>query len=103
MKRLLAVLLCAVLLLPHMAKAEQTDVPAQAAYLIEANSGRVLYAKNENARLPMASTTKIMTALLAVESGRLTEIVNVVQEAVGTEGSSMYLKAGEKTVVRFDR
>ncbi|MBR4906493.1 MAG: D-alanyl-D-alanine carboxypeptidase [Clostridia bacterium] len=96
MRRLLAVLLCALLLLPHMTKAEQTDVPAQAAYLIEANSGRVLYAKNETARLPMASTTKIMTALLAVESGRLTEKVTVVQEAVGTEGSSMYLKAGEK-------
>ncbi len=96
MRRLIAVLLCAVLLLPHTAKAEQTDVPAQAAYLIEANSGRVLYAKNEDARLPMASTTKIMTALLAVESGRLRETVTVPDEAAGTEGSSMYLKAGEK-------
>lgn len=96
MRRLLAVLLCAVLLLPNIAKAEQEDVPAQAAYLIEANSGRVLYAKNETARLPMASTTKIMTALLAVESGRLTETVTVPQEAIGTEGSSMYLRAGEQ-------
>ncbi|MBQ6235859.1 MAG: D-alanyl-D-alanine carboxypeptidase [Clostridia bacterium] len=96
MRRLLAVLLCAALLLPHAAKAEQEDVPAQAAYLIEANSGRVLYAKNETARLPMASTTKIMTALLAVESGRLTETVTVPQEAVGTEGSSMHLRAGEQ-------
>ena len=96
MRRLFAVLLCALLLLPHPAKAEQEDVPAQAAYLIEANSGRVLYAKNETARLPMASTTKIMTALLAVESGRLTETVTVRQEAVGTEGSSMYLRAGEQ-------
>ena len=96
MKRLLTVLLCAIILLPYTAKAEQTDVPAQAAYLIEANSGRVLYAKNETARLPMASTTKIMTALIAVESGRLTETVTVPKEAAGTEGSSMYLKAGEK-------
>jgi len=95
-RRLFVVLLCAFLLLPHAAQAEQTDVPAQAAYLIEANSGRVLYAKNETARLPMASTTKIMTALLAVESGRLTETVTVPEEAVGTEGSSMYLRAGEK-------
>ena len=96
MRRLFAALLCTLLLLPHITKAEQTDVPAQAAYLIEANSGRVLYAKNETARLPMASTTKIMTALLAVESGRLTETVTVPQEAVGTEGSSMYLRAGEQ-------
>ncbi len=97
MKRFLAVLLCAALLLPNTALAEgKTEkVPAQAAYLIEANSGRVLYAKNENMRLPMASTTKIMTALLAAESGRLTETVTVPDDAVGTEGSSMYLKAGE--------
>ena len=96
MKRRLAALLIALLFLPHVALAEQAkDVPAQAAYLMEANSGRVLYAENENERLPMASTTKIMTALLAVESGRLTETVTVPDEAAGTEGSSMYLKAGE--------
>ena len=47
----------------------------------------------------MASTTKIMTALLAVESGRLTETVTVPQEAVGTEGSSMYLRTGEKILL----
>ena len=96
MKRRLLVLLCAALLFPRLSKAEQTqDVPAQAAYLFEANSGRVLYAKNENVRLPMASTTKIMTALLAVESGRLRETVTVPEEAARTEGSSMHLTAGE--------
>ena len=101
MRRLFAVLLCAALLLPHTASAEQdADVPAQAAYLIEANSGRVLYAKNENTRLPMASTTKIMTALLAIESGRLSETVTVPEEAVGTEGSSMYLRVGEQIPLR---
>lgn len=99
MRRILAALLCAILLLPSAALAEPTapsNVGAEAAYLIEANSGRVLYAKNETARLPMASTTKIMTALIAIESGRLTETVTVPEEAAGTEGSSMCLKAGEK-------
>lgn len=96
MRRLLAVLFCAALLLPHPAQAERTeDVPAAAACLIEANSGRVLYAKNEDVRLPMASTTKIMTALLAIESGRLGETVRVADEAVGVEGSSMYLRRDE--------
>jgi len=76
--------------------AKTESVPAQAAYLIEANSGRVLLSQNADARLPMASTTKIMTALLAVESERLKETVTVPKEAAGTEGSSMYLKAGEK-------
>lgn len=98
MKRLLAAVFALLTLLPGAARAEKAagaDVPAEAAYLIEANSGRVLCAKNENARLPMASTTKIMTALLAIESGRLDETVAVAEEAVGTEGSSMYLKRGE--------
>ncbi len=102
MKRLLAALFAVLLLIPRIAKAEEAfpDAPAEAAYLIEANSGRVLYAKNENARLPMASTTKIMTALLAIESGRMDETVEVPAEAAGTEGSSMYLKAGETIPLR---
>ena len=98
MKRLLAAAICLIMLLPGIARAETqpaADAPADAAYLIEANSGRVLYTKNENAHLPMASTTKIMTALLAIESGRMDETVTVPDEAVGTEGSSMYLKKGE--------
>ncbi|MBR0507162.1 MAG: D-alanyl-D-alanine carboxypeptidase [Clostridia bacterium] len=99
MKRaaLLALLLLATL---FPVRAEAETVPAQAAYLIEANSGRVLFAQNENARLPMASTTKIMTALLAIESGRLDETVAVPAAAVGVEGSSMYLKEGETITLR---
>ncbi len=100
MKRALAALLliAALLCIPFSAKADgnPSAIPAQAAYLIEANSGRVIAAKNENAHLPMASTTKIMTALLAIESGRMAETVTVAAEVAGTEGSSMYLKAGEK-------
>lgn len=97
MKRALLVAfacLFALVLLPA-AQAESKAIPADAAYLIEANSGRVLTAQNADARLPMASTTKIMTALLAVESGRLDETVKVDCAAVGTEGSSMYLSEGE--------
>ena len=94
MKRILAALLAA-LLLSFPAAAQADSVPAEAAYLMEANSGRVLFGQNAYARLPMASTTKIMTALLAIESGRLSETVTVPREAAGTEGSSMYLKEGE--------
>ena len=46
--------------------------------------------------MPMASTTKVMTALLAVESGKLNEVVTVPKEAVGVEGSSLYLEEGEQ-------
>ncbi|UOE92418.1 D-alanyl-D-alanine carboxypeptidase family protein [Alkalihalobacillus sp. LMS39] len=71
-------------------------VSAQAAILIEQSSGRVLYAKDEHAQLRIASITKIMTAILAIESGMLEETVTVSNNASGTEGSSLYLKPGEK-------
>ncbi len=97
MKRAFAVLLLiAALLVPFSARADTIEIPAKAAYLIEANAGRVIVEKNAHARLPMASTTKIMTALLAIESGRMTKTVTVDAKAAGVEGSSMYLKAGER-------
>lgn len=71
-------------------------ISAKASCLIDAQSGRVLYGKNENTRLPMASTTKIMTAIVALESGfPLDTLVRVPKEAVGIEGSSIYLEEGE--------
>ncbi len=73
---------------------------ARAYALVEETSGRVIASSNGDARLPMASTTKIMTALLAVESGKLGETVTVPEEALAVEGSSMGLKAGEKLTVR---
>ena len=71
-------------------------ISASAACLIDAQSGDLLYGKSEDRRMPMASTTKIMTALIALESGTpLDRIVTVPQAAVGIEGSSIYLAAGE--------
>ena len=67
--------------------------------LIECSSNRVLKAENEHNRLPMASTTKIMTALIAVERLKLDDVVTIPKEAVGIEGSSIYLKLGEKISV----
>lgn len=67
---------------------------------MEQSTGRVLYAKNEQARLPMASTTKIMTALLVCEDCDVTKEVTVPDEAVGVEGSSIYLQHGEKLTVK---
>ena len=95
MKRALPLLLILLLAAAVPTVTQADAVPAEAAYLIEAHSGRVLTEQNANAHLPMASTTKIMTALLAIESGRLSETVAVPRAAVGTEGSSMYLKEGE--------
>jgi D-alanyl-D-alanine carboxypeptidase (penicillin-binding protein 5/6) len=62
---------------------------------MDAETGAVLAAQNPDERLPMASTTKIMTALLALERGHLSDKITISREAAGQEGSSMYTSAGE--------
>ncbi len=71
------------------------SVSAQSALVMELESGRVLYQKNGEAKLPMASTTKIMTAIVALERGNLKDKIKISATAAGVEGSSMYLEAGE--------
>lgn len=96
-KKWLLPILIAVLILsstPRMAKAAP-GVSARAAVLMEQDSGRVLYARNEHRPMRIASITKIMTAILAIESGKLQDRVTVSSRATKTEGSSLYLKPGE--------
>ncbi len=69
---------------------------AQSAVLIEAESGRVLYEHKADTPLPMASTTKIMTALCALDLASIDDVITVDKHAVGVEGSSIYLKEGER-------
>ena len=74
---------------------------AESMITVEANTGRVLYSENETKRLPMASTTKIITAIVAIENSKNLDIkYEMPKEAVGIEGSSIYLKAGEKLSIR---
>ena len=68
---------------------------ARAAALYEPETGRFIYKKNADEKLGMASTTKIMTALVALENLDLNETVAVDDRAIGIEGSSIYLKRGE--------
>ncbi len=75
------------------------SLSAKSAILIDADSGKVLYEKNAHARMGMASTTKIMTALTVVRLTSLDATVSIPREAVGTEGSSVYLCEGEKMTV----
>jgi D-alanyl-D-alanine carboxypeptidase/D-alanyl-D-alanine carboxypeptidase (penicillin-binding protein 5/6) len=72
------------------------SLSAQSAVLMEGESGAVICEKNAHTRLPMASTTKIMTALVALELAAPDTVILVDERAVGTEGSSIYLCAGEK-------
>lgn len=71
-------------------------VTAKSAILIEASTGRVLYEKNAFERMPMASTTKIMTAILAIENSNLSDTVVVSPKASDVGESSIWLAAGEK-------
>ena len=105
LRRWVLVLCCAVMtLLDTGAKAqhESTEVEstAKAAILIERNTGAVLYTHNADLPLPMASTTKVMTALIALEYGKLDEVVIVGRNAYGVPGTSIYLAEGEKITLR---
>ena len=74
---------------------------ASCAILMDAESGRVLYEQNIHQPRLIASTTKLMTALVAVEQAEdLDEVVRVKGEWLGSEGSSIYLKAGEEITLR---
>ncbi|MCL2696024.1 MAG: D-alanyl-D-alanine carboxypeptidase [Clostridiales bacterium] len=100
MKRALAITLALCVLLAPTASFAAPEVPSQAAALLEATTGRVLYEKDAHARRPMASTTKVMTCLLALEFGDPDALVRIPDAAIGIEGSSMYLRAGETLSLR---
>ena len=74
-------------------------VSARAAVVIDADTGETLFEQNADSRLPMASTTKIMTALVALGEGDLDRVYTVKPEYAAVEGSSMYLKPGETLTV----
>lgn len=86
-----AALLAAVLFLPLRVGA----VSAKSAYVLDAVSGRVLFSLNPDRQSLIASTTKIMTALIICEQCNVLDRMRIPREAVGIEGSSMYLQEGE--------
>lgn len=93
---MVAALLAAVLFSPVTACA----VSAQRAVVVDGQTGRVLYEKNPDEQALIASTTKIMTALVVCEQCNVLDRVKIPKEAVGIEGSSMYLQEGEILTVQ---
>lgn len=71
------------------------SLSAESAILIDADSGEILYGRNPQSKMAMASTTKIMSAVVAIENMSLDTKVKIPDEAVGIEGSSIYLCKGE--------
>ncbi|MBI2232091.1 MAG: D-alanyl-D-alanine carboxypeptidase [Deltaproteobacteria bacterium] len=76
------------------------DLTARAAVLMDAATGKILYQKDADLRLPPASTTKVMTAILALESGRkLTETLTVSKTATRVPASKLYLRPGQSLAI----
>ena len=95
-KRLAVVLLCLVGLLTPRVHGENMPISAASYVVMDGDTGRVLDSRLLHERRPIASITKLMTALTAVESGcSLEEAVEVQEEWTGIEGSSIYLRPGE--------
>ena len=93
-KMLRALLRLCLLLCMLPAVAEAVEVSATAAVLLDADTGQVLYEKNGDEQMLIASTTKIMTALVVLEQAGVDDTVTVTRDHMA-EGSSMYLKPGE--------
>ncbi|MEG3070063.1 MAG: D-alanyl-D-alanine carboxypeptidase family protein [Candidatus Syntrophopropionicum ammoniitolerans] len=72
------------------------DITGEAAVLMDSSSGQLLFAKNPDQRMYPASTTKIITAIIALESGRINDIVTIPLEACNVEGSAVGLQEGEQ-------
>lgn len=96
MLRTAAAFMAAVLLCPGRTYA----ISARKAIVMDATTGQVLYEKDADSRSLIASTTKIMTALIVCEQCNVLDRMKIPREAVGIEGSSMYLKEGEVLTIQ---
>ncbi len=87
-------------LTPVYSEESEPSVSAKACVLVEEKTGRIVFEKNSSEKLPMASTTKIMTTLLCIESGNLDDEFVVDSSAIKVEGSSMGLVEGDVVTKR---
>ena len=78
----------------------EPSINSRAAIVLDRNSGLILYGKNENEKRKMASTTKIMTAIVVIENANLESIVTISQKAAGTGGSRLGLHTNDKVSVK---
>lgn len=96
MKKIISLLIIfLVVFSSSIVNSENMMLSAESYILIEEDSGRILTSHNKDKIMPMASTTKIMTALIALEKGNLDDRVLIDRESIGIEGSSIYLREKE--------
>lgn len=105
MRKIIAIFIAAAIIMTALpAAAEQLDVNAKSAVLMESSTGRILYESNPDEKLPIASVTKIMTMLIimeAVDSGKISldDMVTASERAKSMGGSTMFLDTGEQLSV----
>lgn len=79
----------------------ETSTSAKSAVVLDVDTGRVFYEKNANAKLAIASTTKIVTAITAIENVKdIDAVIRVDDKAIGVYGTSIYLQRGEELSIR---
>lgn len=107
MKQLSIILFASMMLitaLPNRSLAQEASnsplIQSETAILIDANTGSVLFEKDGSKRMYPASLTKVLTAIMAIESGKLTDNVTVSKEAVEIGGTSVFLVEGEKVSLK---
>ena len=100
MKRFFATAAAALLAAAVFLPLNTAAISAKRAYVLDAVSGRVLYERNPHEQSLIASTTKIMTALIVCEQCNVLDRMRIPKEAVGIEGSSMYLREGEVLTIQ---
>ena len=99
MKRFSALFFCFILLINIVVLAEEPKVNAISAVVVDGDTGRLLWGKNENKPMAMASTTKIMTALVALENSDITKETTVSKNATLASPVKMHLSVGEKMTI----
>ena len=93
---------CLILPLNNILAVENNELKltSTAVILMEQETNRILYSKNERTKVKIASTTKILTGIVAVENNNLDEMVTISKKAAGTGGSTVGLKAGSKVSLK---
>ena len=99
MKRFSALFFCFILLINIVVLAEEPKVNAISAVVVDGDTGRILWGKNENKPMAMASTTKIMTALVALQNSDITKETTVSKNATLASPVKMHLSVGEKMTI----
>ncbi len=102
LKKVFSLLVCFCLVMPLFTvfvSGAEPSVSAKSAIVMNALTGEVVFSKNPYEKMGIASTTKIMTSLIALESKKINKVVKAQKEDIAVEGTSIYLKEGDKLTV----